>query len=58
MPDISMCANQTCPLAPSCYRHEASGTKPNPYRQAYAAFSWVKVEGKPTCEYYAPAKLP
>lgn len=35
MPDISMCSVETCELKTRCYRHEASGTKPNQYRQSY-----------------------
>lgn len=32
MPDISMCANQECPLKAICYRNPASGTKPSEYQ--------------------------
>lgn len=45
MPDISMCANQTCPKKESCYRFTA---KPCKY-QTYADFK-PDEEGK--CEYY------
>jgi hypothetical protein len=38
MPDISMCPSETCPIRVSCYRNEASGTKPSEWRQAYMAF--------------------
>jgi hypothetical protein len=38
MPDISMCANKTCPLRARCYRHEDSGTVPTPRRQSWMAF--------------------
>ena len=39
MPDISMCSHPSCPSRESCYRHEASGTKPSEFRQAYMAFT-------------------
>ena len=35
MPDISMCANDECPMAKKCYRHEA---KPNEYLQSWTHF--------------------
>lgn len=34
MPDISMCAAE-CELSTECYRHQDSGTKPNPHWQSY-----------------------
>lgn len=34
MPDISMCANQTCHMREQCYRFRATPS----YRQAYADF--------------------
>lgn len=37
-PDISMCLDADCPARHQCFRHEASGTKPNPYRQTVADF--------------------
>ena len=40
MPDISMCMNNDCPLKEKCRRHEASGTKPNPYMQAYTVYKY------------------
>jgi len=43
MPDISMCGNPTCPLAPKCYRAQAT---PHPYWQAYSSFTpREKVDG-------------
>jgi hypothetical protein len=42
MPDISMCMNNTCPSNRSCYRYTA---KPNPYRQAYAHFTFDPATG-------------
>jgi hypothetical protein len=35
MPDISMCASETCPLRTLCYRNPAGGTRPSEYRQAW-----------------------
>ena len=43
MPDISLCINHTCPLAPKCYRHEAPAS---PFWQSYMAFKPArKVQG-------------
>lgn len=51
MPDISMCASRTCSQRTSCYRNEASGTVPNPYRQSFVLFD----EG-PACPDFWPIK--
>lgn len=54
MPDISMCANQTCSLAPKCYRYKA---KPDPHWQTYGRFSpTINDQGEPECEYFWPLK--
>jgi hypothetical protein len=53
MPDISMCSSSTCSLAETCYRNEASGTKPCEFRQSY--FYALKDEGK-DCVYHWPVK--
>ena len=53
MPDISMCASVTCPLAKTCYRNGQSGTKPSEFRQAY--FLGLTEEGE-DCSYYWPTK--
>lgn len=45
MPDICMCASAKCPKATSCYRHMASGTQPDEFRQAYFALGQ---EGSPS----------
>lgn len=37
MPDITMCSNRKCPLAPDCYRSTESGTTPS-RRQSMAFF--------------------
>jgi hypothetical protein len=57
MPDISMCPSEDCPVRRGCYRNEASGTRPNPWRQAWADWTW----GQPAnggssiaCEGYWP----
>lgn len=47
-----MCANPTCPVRHNCYRHEASGTTPNPYRQSF--FADEQRYGSNGCDYYAP----
>jgi hypothetical protein len=38
MPDITMCANDDCPVRHLCHRHQASGTWPTEHRQSYAVF--------------------
>lgn len=54
MPDISMCDNETCPLAKGCYRNPDSGTKPNQYRQAWMQFRWTDKDGRAYCGDYWP----
>jgi hypothetical protein len=49
--DITMCASDTCHRRTECYRHAASGTEPNPWRQAYFISSEID---KDNCEYFAP----
>ena len=49
MPDISKCANNTCPLRLRCYRYRVI---PDPYHQAYADF---KPQGK-TCKNFWDVK--
>ena len=55
MPDISMCANHTCPLRKDCYRYTAI---PNPYRQIYEDFkpdlTKMKLDQEPNviCEHF------
>lgn len=46
MPDISMCANWSCPRKDDCYRFKAT---PNPFRQSYADFS---PDADGDCEYF------
>lgn len=38
MPDISMCASETCRLRKECYRNPASGTQPSEWVQPWADF--------------------
>ena len=38
MPDISMCPSWQCPSRHSCRRNEASGTRPNDWRQSWMNF--------------------
>lgn len=45
MPDICMCPSTKCPLRQQCYRNEASGTRPDEYRQA---FFQLGVKNSPT----------
>ena len=59
MPDITMCASSGCPLATTCRRSEASGTKPRE-RQLWAEFEWIDrvdsegVDGEVYCDFYLP----
>jgi hypothetical protein len=50
MPDITMCTAKNCDKSAACYRHEDSGTEPNPYRQSYSDFN------PENCGHYWPAK--
>jgi len=51
MPDITMCASDTCRRRTECYRNEASGTKPDPYQQAYFVSTDMNEDG---CEMFSP----
>ena len=51
MPDITMCASTTCNRSTQCYRNAASGTEPNPYRQAYFVSTDMTEDG---CEMFSP----
>ena len=44
MPDISMCADDGCPVRFTCRRHEASGTKPGPW-QTWMMFEHTSDQG-------------
>ena len=52
MPDISMCANITCPVRNTCYRFKVT---PNEHRQTFSAF---KVEDKNGCSHYVQTNKP
>lgn len=47
-----MCAHVSCPLAPSCRRHQASGTVPSE-RQSWAGFE-PRRDGE--CDGFWPAQ--
>jgi len=49
MPDITMCMTEDCPLFKECYRAQAV---PNPYRQSYAKFEWVKKMDGTACQHF------
>jgi hypothetical protein len=51
MPDITMCASTTCNRRTECYRNAASGTEPNPWRQAYFVSTDMTENG---CDKYSP----
>lgn len=49
MPDISMCANDKCPLRETCYRFKAT---PNTY-QTYSSYTYeLDPRGKVVCDGY------
>jgi hypothetical protein len=52
VPDISMCANSSCPSRFKCYRHQASGTNPTAQRQSYMNYQWSAQTGR--CSSYTP----
>ena len=47
MPDISMCANEDCPIKQSCYRYTAIA---NASYQSYAEFEYKNDKDK--CDYF------
>jgi hypothetical protein len=49
MPDITMCASETCPVRAQCRRNPISGTKPSEFRQ-----SWFANIPEEPCDYYWP----
>ena len=49
MPDITKCANKTCPLRDTCYRFTATSSS---FRQAYCNFSYDTIEGHTTCDHF------
>lgn len=51
MPDISMCPSITCHLRKSCYRNEASGTRPG-LMQSYFVTMEPDKDGK--CDRHWP----
>jgi len=51
MPDITMCPSTTCSRRTECYRNAASGTEPNPQRQAYFVSTDMTDDG---CERFSP----
>ncbi len=57
MPAISMCPSEDCPARRDCYRNEASGTRPNPWRQTWSDWTWrqpTAAESLVDCEGYWP----
>ena len=53
MPDISMCADDACPVRHRCRRHQASGTVPNGW-QSWMAFQHEGPEG---CAAFWPVEV-
>lgn len=54
MPDICMCANETCRIKKLCYRHEAA---PTPHRQSYTHFTHEESNNdKINCKYFMQIK--
>ncbi len=54
MPDISMCANDVCPMRKSCRRNPDSGTEPHA-RQSWMMFRFVMdLDGELICGDYWP----
>lgn len=53
MPDLSMCADATCPSRARCYRHADSGTDTSQQRR-WADFGR---QGAPSCWAFCPQGL-
>ena len=53
MPDISMCTNNSCIVADSCYRFTATPS----YRQSYCKFEPLVLSGVVACDYYIPNRI-
>jgi hypothetical protein len=51
-PDISMCADDECPSRAECYRHRASGTKPNLPWQTF--MDWKRKPNDERCAEFKP----
>ena len=49
MPDITLCTNNTCPKAPTCYRANA---KPDEFRQSYSKFQPTIIKDEVICLHY------
>lgn len=57
MPKIAMCPSEDCPARAGCYRNEANGTRPNPWRQAWSTWDWrppTDGDAPVDCEGYWP----
>lgn len=52
MPDISMCTNDSCPLAESCYRHEAIPGM----RQSWSSFKPLHNLAGTFCAHFWPVE--
>ena len=53
MPDITMCASETCRKARKCYRNPRSGTKSSEWRQSWFALVDDDTDERP-CLYFLP----
>lgn len=51
MPDITMCASETCKVRETCYRNPASGTKPSEFVQSWF---WVEPGDDDQCGHFWP----
>lgn len=61
MPDISMCPDDQCPQASTCYRSELSGTKPHGYMAEGAFHNWQSYFAESPrkgdeCKYFWPSR--
>lgn len=54
MPDISVCVDDACPSKERCFRHEASGTVPDPVWQSWADYTALRA-GRDKCEQFIDA---
>ena len=57
MADVTMCSSVNCPIAATCRRHEASGTRASESGQSRTTYHWRRhrVSDRVICNGFEPA---